>query len=255
MTDWSIAVIAVATLGASFLSGIFGMVGGAILIGVFLLILPVPAAMTLHAVAQMTANGQRALLWRPHIMWLTLLGYMLGAAIAFIMMAIMQFSPPKPVIYLCLGILPFAALLVPQNLILDIRHQGTSVAAGILVMVLMTLAGVPGPTLDIFFQTKELDRRVVVATKAAMQTLGNILKSVYFSFIVVVQVEPGQDTSTPELSPWILAMTILMAVCGTMLAKPVLHYFSDSMFHRWSRRLILGIGALYLLKGVIGLTC
>ena len=61
MFDWSmVAAVAVAALGTSFLSGIFGMIGGLVLMGVLLLFLPVPAAMTLHAITQMTANGWRA---------------------------------------------------------------------------------------------------------------------------------------------------------------------------------------------------
>ncbi|MGH6893767.1 MAG: hypothetical protein ACREEP_16080 [Dongiaceae bacterium] len=69
MFDWSIAAaVAAAALGTSFLSGVFGMVGGLILMGVLLLFLPVPAAMTLHAITQMTANGWRAAVWNRHIM-------------------------------------------------------------------------------------------------------------------------------------------------------------------------------------------
>jgi uncharacterized membrane protein YfcA len=61
MLDWSMIVaIAVAAFATSFLSGIFGMIGGLVLMGVLLLFLPVPVAMTLHAITQMTANGWRA---------------------------------------------------------------------------------------------------------------------------------------------------------------------------------------------------
>ena len=65
MFDWSnVAAVVAAVLGTSFLGGIFGMIGGLVLMGVLLLFLPVPAAMTLHAITQMTANGWRALVWR-----------------------------------------------------------------------------------------------------------------------------------------------------------------------------------------------
>jgi uncharacterized membrane protein YfcA len=252
MPNWSMAVVAVATLGTSFLSGLFGMVGGAILIGVLLTILPVPAAMTLHAVAQLTANGQRAALWYSHIMWRALLGYVMGSALVFFLLSLVQFSLPKPWIFLCLGILPFAALLVPKHHT-DIRRKGAPFTVGVLVMVMMVLAGVPGSTLDMFFQAKELDRRVVIATKAAMQTAGNAAKSAYFTFIIAAHMKPGGVSYSLDLSPWLIGMTAALAVCGTMLAKPVLHRFSDRMFHYWARRLILGVGALYLVKGVIGL--
>jgi uncharacterized membrane protein YfcA len=253
MSDWSIAVVALATLGTSFLSGIFGMVGGAILIGVLLMVLPVPAAMTLHAVAQMTANGQRAVLWHSQIIWKALLGYLLGAGIMFALLALVQFSPPKPWIYLCLGILPFAALLVPKGHTPDIRRKGAPLTAGLLVMAMMVLAGVPGVMLDMFFQSRDLNRRVIIATKAAMQTAGNIAKSAYFAFIVAAQAGPGGFSKSLDLSIWVIAMTAAMAVFGTLLAKPVLHRFSDRTFHHWSQRLILAVGAVYLVKGITGL--
>ena len=50
-------------IGTAFLSGIFGMAGGMILVGVLLALLPVPAAMALHAITQMASNGWRAFLW------------------------------------------------------------------------------------------------------------------------------------------------------------------------------------------------
>ena len=40
-------------IGTALLSGVFGMAGGLILIGVLLFIFPLPTAMVLHAVTQM----------------------------------------------------------------------------------------------------------------------------------------------------------------------------------------------------------
>ena len=54
-------------LATSFLSGIFGMVGGLVLMGILLMLLPVPLAMSLHAVTQMASNGWRAVLWRERV--------------------------------------------------------------------------------------------------------------------------------------------------------------------------------------------
>ncbi|MBI3707351.1 MAG: sulfite exporter TauE/SafE family protein, partial [Proteobacteria bacterium] len=56
-------------IGTSFLSGIFGMAGGMILIGVLLALLPLPEAMVLHGVTQMASNGWRAVLWVRYVRW------------------------------------------------------------------------------------------------------------------------------------------------------------------------------------------
>ena len=67
MTALMAAGLGLLMIGTAFLSGIFGMAGGLILIGVLLFVFPLPTAMVLHAVTQMASNGWRALLWWRHI--------------------------------------------------------------------------------------------------------------------------------------------------------------------------------------------
>jgi uncharacterized membrane protein YfcA len=256
MFDWSVAVaVAVAALGTSFLSGIFGMIGGLVLMGVLLLFLPVPAAMTLHAITQMTANGWRAAVWNRHIMWRVLPGYLLGSAAVFGLLALVQFSPPKAWVYLCLGIMPFAARLLPRERAPDIRRKGAPAMVGALVMGLHVLAGVSGAVLDMFFLARDLDRRLVVATKAVTQSLGHAIKFVYFTFVAVapLKVEPATISRALEVPVWVYAMAAALAILGTTMAKPVLHRFSNDAFQLWSRRLVLGIGGVYLVQGGAGL--
>src|ERR1700682_6460544 len=64
------------------LSGIFGMACGLILVGVKLVVMPLPQAMVLHAVTQMASNGWRALLWRQHIVWKTAAASVVGSLIS-----------------------------------------------------------------------------------------------------------------------------------------------------------------------------
>src|SRR5690242_1273717 len=59
MTLPIIATLGFATLVTSFISGILGMAGGMILMGVLLASLTVPAAMLLHGITQFSANGWR----------------------------------------------------------------------------------------------------------------------------------------------------------------------------------------------------
>src|SRR5260370_22166372 len=60
MTPLMIAALGLLMVATAFLSGLFGMAGGLILIGVLLTILPLPSAMALHAITQMppTAGGR-----------------------------------------------------------------------------------------------------------------------------------------------------------------------------------------------------
>jgi uncharacterized membrane protein YfcA len=62
-------IIILATLGTAFLSSIFGMLGGLILMGILVSIMPVSQAMVLHGLIQLTSNGYRAWLNRKDINW------------------------------------------------------------------------------------------------------------------------------------------------------------------------------------------
>src|SRR3546814_12524832 len=69
MSPLLIAGICTVIVGTSFLSGIFGMAGAMVLVGVLLAVLPVPEAMALPAVTQVASHGWRAVLRWRHVRW------------------------------------------------------------------------------------------------------------------------------------------------------------------------------------------
>ena len=97
----------------AFLSGIFGMAGGMVLIGVLLFLLPLPMAMVLHAVTQMASNGWRAILWWRHIQWRMTACYIAGCAIALGLWSLTLYVPDKAVALLMLGLSPFMLRAIP----------------------------------------------------------------------------------------------------------------------------------------------
>ena len=102
-------------IGTAFLSGIFGMAGGLILIGVLLVIFPLPTAMVLHAVTQMASNGWRALLWWRHIDWKSTAFYVAGCLVAVGLWSITLYVPDKAVALLLLGLSPFIIRAIPEQ--------------------------------------------------------------------------------------------------------------------------------------------
>jgi uncharacterized membrane protein YfcA len=149
VTPLMIAALGALMVATAFLSGLFGMAGGMILIGVLLMLMPLPTAMVLHAITQMASNGWRAFLWRAHIRW-------------------------RPVL----------ARLMPKNL----KPNPDSIAQGsfygFICMGLMLMTGVSGPLMDTFFLGGNFGRREVVATKATCQVASHLTKLIYFGGIV-----------------------------------------------------------------------
>jgi hypothetical protein len=142
-----------------------------------------------------------------------------------------------------LGLTPFFAMALPMRARLNVARPGHAVAAGAVCMLLQLLAGVSGPILDVFFVQTGLDRRGIVATKAAVQTLGHAMKLVYFGAALAA--------AGDELSPWVAALAIVLAIGGTQASRRVLDWISDAHFRQWSRRIIIGISVVYVGQGAL----
>lgn len=242
MTSAAMAVVAVTVLGTSFLSGIFGMAGGLILLGVLLLFMDVAPAMVLFGSIQMGANGWRALLWREHVAWPLVLRFVVGSLIAFVAMRFVSFLPDKALLYIGLGLIPFAAEALPARFQPDISRPLGPYLCGIIIMVLQLIAGAAGHILDMFFQKSGLDRRGIVGSKAVCQTIAHFFRILYF----------GSLANTFDLSmPWWVFLGALgLAFTGTSLAAVVLERMTDADFRLWSRRIIYAVALSFLARGL-----
>ena len=238
-----LVTLAVTALGTSFISGILGMAGGMIFMGVLLALLTVPKAMVLHGVTQLASNGWRAILWRESIDWRVFRGNAYGSIAALAAFTLVQLVVSKPVALLVLGVTPFVGLALPQQLVLDVKKRGHSFACGAICTGLQLLAGVSGPILDVFFVRSNMDRRAVVATKASTQSLGHIIKIAYFGALV-----SAAQRGTVEF--WLAVLMVGLAIAGTTLSRRVLERLTDASFRKWTRWTVMVAGVVYLSSGV-----
>src|SRR5262245_65434736 len=100
MTPSVLALIAATIVFSSFLSGVFGMAGGMILLGVLLNYFDVATGMIFFSIIQLFANGWRVVQWRHYILWGIFGWYFVGAAIAFACMRLIAFVPDTAMGYL-----------------------------------------------------------------------------------------------------------------------------------------------------------
>jgi uncharacterized protein len=239
------AALTAAILSTSFISGVFGMAGGMILMGILLAIMPVAAAMVLHGVTQMASNGWRAWLWRAHIRWPIVASYAAGAVLAALAFTAAQVVPSKPVALIIIGLTPFVGLVLPSRVVPDPTRRLQGVGCGAICTVLMLLAGVSGPIFDVFFVRSRLDRKEMIATKGAIQVFGHFLKVAYFGQFLAV--------SGVEVAPAAVLLALALPAVGTHLSRRVLDAMSDAQFRRWTRGLIVAVAAVYLVQGFYGL--
>src|SRR3954470_18472847 len=117
MTALIVAGLGLLMIGTAFLSGIFGMAGGLILIGVLLVVFPLPTAMVLHAVTQMASNGWGAVLWWRPIGWKTTAFNVAGSLASVGLWSITLYVPDKAMALLLLGLSPFVVRAIPETIL------------------------------------------------------------------------------------------------------------------------------------------
>ncbi len=236
-------IVAGAGLVTSAISAVFGMAGGMILMGIYAAALPVQAAMILHGVSQLFANGFRAFLLRRHVFGAGLLWYALGAAASLAVFAVLAIVVERPIVFLLLGGIPLALSALPRRFAPRFDSPLAATCCGALVTVANLLAGVSGPLLDVFFVRAELDRFSVIATKAFTQTASHALKILYFAALV-----PG-STDGLELPVWIYPLLIGCAFVGTRLGGRILESMGEAGFRRWTSRIVNTLALIYVWKG------
>lgn len=243
MSVFAAAIILATTLVTSFISGIFGMAGGIILMAVLVALVSVATAMIVHGGIQMFANGYRAFLLREAIDWRVFGFYCIGAALGITALFFVSWTPDKRALYLLLGLTPMLVWLPKERLHLDIKRADHAIAAGFGVQGLNTLAGVAGPMLDLFFVRADMTRQQIVATKSVTQALSHLVKIGFWSVPVI------SAAGWSALPPWwLFAAAIPLSMLGTSQGKRVLERMNDVNFRQWMKWLVTAIGVVLLLR-------
>lgn len=235
------AAILVSVFATAVLSGVLGMAGGMILMAILVSVMSVSAAMMLHGAVQAVSNGSRTLFLWQHVQWRVLPPYLIGAAIAVAVFAVLTVVPEAGVVLVLMGAMPFAARATPRLGRLDMNRPVTAIACGAVVTAAQLLAGASGPLLDMFYLNSTLTRQQIVASKAITQTLGHLLKIAYYGAII------GQPDSVPL---WLYVAAMITAVAGTRVGTRLLDALADETFRRVSGWVILAIAGGCIVQGV-----
>jgi uncharacterized membrane protein YfcA len=229
------------TLVTSAISGVIGMAGGMILMGVMSLLVPLETAMILHGVTQFAANGSRAFLFRQDLRLRVLLPYFAGASLCLALLFGVSYVPNEGVLSISLGALPYVGLIKPKRIALDVTGPPTAFACGFSVTVAQLLAGVSGPLLDLFFLETRLGRSEVIGTKAVTQCIGHLFKLAYY-----VRFATDADIAVRW---WVFVATVGCSFAGTYCGKFLGSRMSDEAFRKASQRILLALGAVYICRG------
>lgn len=236
---WSVVVVAAILTSA--LSGVVGMGGGMALVGVMAAVLPPAVVVPLHGVAQLASNFTRTLALLRHVSWRLfaiytpfLVGGTALAAWLWSPNALAWFKPVIGAFLLC--------FLVYRRVKPELRNppRWSYAPLGAVTGFLGVFVGATGPFIAPFFQRDDLEKESVIATKAAVQAVGHLLKLPAFLAL-------GFDYLA--LTP-LLAALVASVVVGTLLGRVVLERLSRRAFNALFEG-TLTLLALYLLLGAV----
>ena len=228
-----VAALLVAVFFTSTLSGVFGMAGGLVLLGILLAILPVGTAIAVQGTIQIIANGSRAWFSRAFIDWPILGTICLGLLAAGIALFIVRYTPDLATVCIAIGLLPILVWIPPHWLALDASKPHHAFICGLLGGGLNLAVGVSGPTVDIFFIRTTMDRRKIIATKAATQVISHAAKVVFYWNAAMV-------LATLEWAA--IAVAAPFAIAGTSAGHWILQRLTDANFRAWTRWIVTAIG-------------
>ena len=237
----SLLIVVVAFL-TSILSGVFGMAGGLIFMGVLAWLLPTTVALALHGVIQFASNLWRALLHHVHIVWPVILWFGIGAAAAVGTFSLLIFAPSKFYVFLGLGLLPILVWLPDRWIRLDASRPPHAIVGGFVSTGLSLISGVSGPVTDLLFIKTALSRHQVVATKAVMQAMGHASKILVYGAVLL-------SAATREAIPiTTTAIAVLASMAGILVGGVLLDRISEAHFRASRRWLVTIVGLAFLVQ-------
>lgn len=237
-------LIVIAAFLTSIVSGVFGMAGGIIFMGVLTWLLPAALALALHGVVQFASNLWRFLIHRRHVVWPVLLWFGLGSIASLGFFSLVVFAPTKFLVFLGLGLTPILVWLPERWLRLDASNRWHAIGGGFVSNGLSLVSGVSGPVTDLLFVNTALNRHQVVATKAVMQAMGHASKILVYGSLLL-------GTAAREaiaLPATVIAVAASMA--GITVGGYILDRISDAQFRSSRRWIVTIVGAVFLFQAI-----
>ncbi|MFA5938275.1 MAG: sulfite exporter TauE/SafE family protein [Sinimarinibacterium sp.] len=243
MTSLDAAILLVAFLTAT-LSGVAGLGGGTILIGVFYALGLTPAeAVPLFAAVQFVANSSRTVAYLRHVEWHAAGWFLLAALPATFVVAPFVENVNADIVRLVLAGLILASLVPSRADKAALPPRTAFSMAGFLNGSLGMFVGATGLIVGRLFFRPEWRKETTIGTLALTQTLGHALRVVAYGFV-------GFSALT---RPLLLGLMCIAVIAGTALGKRLNGRVSEAQFATLFKWILIVLSVKLAFDGVRGL--
>ena len=239
-----IAALSLCGFGTAFLSGVAGLGGGTILIGVLYAAGMAPAeAVPLFAAVQLVSNSSRTVAYLKHVEWRAAGWFSLAAVPATFVVAPFAAAVNPDLVCLILATLILASLAPGKADQAPLTPRSAYLSAGLLNGSLGMFVGATGLFVGRLFFRPEWSKETTIGTLALTQVIGHGLRVVAYGlvgFSVFAQ-------------PQLLIPLALAVIAGTWAGKRANAHISKAFFDRLFKLILLLLSAKLLYDGITGL--
>lgn len=238
------AALAAAGFLTAVLSGVAGLGGGTILIGVFYALGLAPTvAVPLHAAVQFVSNLSRTVAFFRHVEWHAAGWFLLTAVPTPFLVARFVATANVHVIQLLLAALILVSLAPVREGAEPLRARPAFLLAGLLNGSVGMFVSATGLFVGRLFLRPEWSKQTVIATLAMTQTLGHLLR--IFGYASVGFAVTGR---LDLLLPMVLAV-----IAGTFAGRKLHESLDETAFRRLFRLILVVLSFKLLYDGARGL--
>jgi uncharacterized membrane protein YfcA len=176
--------IALLLIGVSFLTSAitaaFGIGGGVAMLGALAGTVPPGVIIAVHGLVQVGSNLGRTIVQRAHTLWPLVGRFAIGSLVGVVIGAYVVVALPERILLGLLGAFILVMTWVPKPRIPGLASTGIVIGGGLASVVTM-FVGATGPFVQALLLPLGLEKRQLVATHAACQTVQHLLKIVAFT--------------------------------------------------------------------------
>ncbi len=221
--DLSLSSLIILTLSVflcSILSGMMGMAGGVLFLGILASFVETTYVVPVYATVMIVSSGARTTLFYPFINWGIVFRYSLGLLPgAFLGIFIFQLLP-KDIIKLGMGIFIMLMIFLPVSKKESRLGMWIFLPVGLAAGFFGIFFGASGPLTSPFYARKNIIKEAMIGTKSFCSLLEHTVKIILFGLIGINVLDFGN----------LLFFLVIAVVPGIYVGKRLLNKISDRSF-------------------------